>query len=262
MLKKLFKYDMIALSRYLIPLHILMLIVSLLGRFLVTSRLLNTPPPLVVGIILFTYISVMIVVCSATYLIIAVYFYKNLFTHEGYLTLTLPASPVQHLNAKTLSGILWLIIDLAVIALSLVLLLMTPATMQHAYEFGSIFQQQFGIAPTTYLIYIAAFLLLGALTSPLIIYVCIAIGQLFSNHRILGAVVVYFVFTMLLQFVMTACLILSGALPFSFNYSGLTLNYNIFFDIGLKISIVWVILEGVFSYFVTLHILKKKINLI
>ena len=47
----------------------------------------------------------------ATSLLTAIRFYKNLFSDEGYLTLTLPVTRGQHLFSKTIVGTAWCLLD-------------------------------------------------------------------------------------------------------------------------------------------------------
>ena len=131
MLGKLFKYDMRALSKVLLPVHGAVLAVGLLGVLaafvgytLDDMALKSTSVEVTIGmmtavmaaVMLFSLLA-MIIAAGATLVVIIHRFYKNLFTDEGYLTLTLPASANQVVLAKLLAGLLWSLIDLAVVCL-------------------------------------------------------------------------------------------------------------------------------------------------
>ena len=119
MLTKLIKYDLKSLSRVLIPANILLLIYSFLARCVITSELYNDLPYFVIGLGITTYIILLVLINYITLFAVLYRFYKNLFTDEGYLTLTLPVTPSQHLLAKTISGTFWVVLSYAVITISI-----------------------------------------------------------------------------------------------------------------------------------------------
>ena len=116
MLKKLIKYDLKYGAKIFIVIHALLWIAAIFGRVFFLDRIDFDAPAeqLVSVLVLFfsAFVLLFSVVSLATALLIAARFYKNLFTDEGYLTWTLPASPVQQLWAKILSGCIWNILDL------------------------------------------------------------------------------------------------------------------------------------------------------
>lgn len=137
MLGKLLKYDIKALSRVLVPVHLVVAVIGILtcaclyGGY-VTGELPYGTTALpssrsfdydslstllyLIGIFgMFTLFAATL----TTFIIIMYRFYRNLFTDEGYLTLTLPATANQQILSKILSAAFWLIIDGAVVALLL-----------------------------------------------------------------------------------------------------------------------------------------------
>lgn len=261
MLGKLFKHDMLSLSRFLIPMHVLVLVLSLVGRFLITNHLDTRDPSVIVVLVLLTYITVLVFISVATVLLTAVRFYKNMFTDEGYLTLTIPASPTQHLLSKWFSGALWSLIDFIIIFLSLIILLLTPDTI---FLFKKMLLELTvsGISLPIYVLQMVLITIFSVLIGPLFLYLCIAIGQLFSNHRLLGAIVAYFVFTIIMQIIVFAVLIGSGAFPI-----GLSNSVNIEFNTVHYLSTIFnlatisSLIEAFVAYFGTLYIIKRRINL-
>lgn len=113
MLKKLIKYDFKALNRYLLLIHAFLLAAAAAVRIFLTEPLrIGDSRSVIVstfGIILFVLIAVGI--SFATSLLTAIRFYKNLFSDEGYLTLTLPVTRGQHLFSKTIVGTAWCLLD-------------------------------------------------------------------------------------------------------------------------------------------------------
>ena len=113
MLGKLFKYDMKALSRTLVPLHVAVLVLGLVscvagfaGHTVGESG--SSPERNVfMAVITLAFLLSMValfVAVVATFVIVIARFYRNLFTDEGYLTLTLPVTANQIMLSKTLAG--------------------------------------------------------------------------------------------------------------------------------------------------------------
>lgn len=125
MLAKLLKYDFAALSRVLIPVHLAVIAVGLLAmtcfgvfRFVDNSSA-AAPSFEPFAAMMFTGG----VICTlalgaalvATFVVIVRRWYANLFTDEGYLTLTLPVSARTHVASKTIAGFVWMVVDLVVL---------------------------------------------------------------------------------------------------------------------------------------------------
>lgn len=92
MLSKLIKHEFRALSRFLLPIHILLLVACLIGRFMFQAMAMMDLPNVILIVSFVFLISIWIVVPCATSILIVVRYYKSLYTDEGYLTLTLPAT--------------------------------------------------------------------------------------------------------------------------------------------------------------------------
>ena len=138
MLGKLLKYDLKALSRILIPVHLAALAVaavSCVAAFagyaiseLPASSASDHAGPLLALAALVLVMGLLALACiaGATFVVILWRFYKNLFTDEGYLTLTLPASPAQQLGSKLIAGLGWMVVD-AVVVFGCVMVIMAAA---------------------------------------------------------------------------------------------------------------------------------------
>ena len=127
MLGNLFKYDLRALSWVLVPLHVAVLGVAVVAGiagfagYVVGDSPMGDALPSTVplsGMIMAVFVLCLLAMFSAsiaTMIVIVHRFYCNVFTDEGYLTLTLPVSAHQIVLAKLLSGLLWMVVDVAVI---------------------------------------------------------------------------------------------------------------------------------------------------
>lgn len=98
MLKKLIKHDLKYGVRMFAVLHIILIIGCLIARFLVIDHLDFSAAPEEFAPVIALLIVVLTMLFSAISfgccIMYAVRFYKNLFTDEGYITWTLPASPL------------------------------------------------------------------------------------------------------------------------------------------------------------------------
>ncbi len=124
MLAKLLKYDFVALSRILVPVHLIALAVGVVALvcFGFARMMTNDDTILALGPMAalgFTGGGICILVLAAapvaTFVIVVRRWYVNLFTDEGYLTLTLPVGPGAHVASKTIVGFAWMLIDLAIL---------------------------------------------------------------------------------------------------------------------------------------------------
>lgn len=270
MLGKLIKYDMKALNRFLIIIHAFLLLFALLGRVFLTSRIrfteMDDTNSLLLTLSFLLYFLIMSGVVFATEMIIAVRFYKNQFSDEGYLSRTLPVTPGQHLLSKTITGVIWCVIDLLLIMLSLWIVIMTPSVTA-AYnankaEVLEVLGITGGMTPAALAALVFLLLIVSSVSNVVMIYASVSMGQLFSNHRILGAVVSYFIITTvtsifsLLALTVTGYFsnytLVAGSPEFSFTESMLYLT---------RLTVVLSLVTSILLYIFTYYILKKKTNL-
>lgn len=266
MLGKLIKYDLKYGARIFIIIHAIIFAASVLGRFLFLERLdfsadanrLIAPITLFITLYLLLFISLNIGVS----ILVAARFYKNLFTSEGYLTWTLPASPLQHLWSKIISGTIWLVLNILITALS-VIILVTGDNSTAAYaRIASDFTESFGMTVSQYGLYMLLFSLFCSLGCVIMFYVCIVIGQLFPGHRLLCAVIAYFIITFIIEVLAFAVMFAMGLFPatkdFIANTGGNAANYLF---AAFKCTAVLTIFTTILEYGAMHYIMNKKIDL-
>ena len=273
MLGKLIKYDMKALNRFLVIIHGFLILSALAGRFFLTSRIqfteVNDTTTLMLSLTFMLYFLIVAGVVFGTQMIIAVKFYKNLFSSEGYLTRTLPVTPGQHLLSKTIAATVWCFIDILLVILSMWIVIMTPSVADAYSSNKAEVLKQLGITgDTTPALLIAVIILLviiGAISSVIMIYASIAMGQLFSNHRILGAVVSYFIITTVVSIfsllVMTVTGFFSDYMPIASQNGTLDFNFTEYMIYLCKITAALSVVTSVILHIFTYYILRKKTNL-
>lgn len=244
MLSRLMKYEMRSQSRLLLPLHALLLLASILGRFFITGKVYERVPTVVFIILITLYLFSLVGISTGTQLFISVRFYQSLFSDEGYLAFTLPVTPGQHLLARTLVGGLWALIDTVIIFASFIILVMVPEVSAHWPELSEALTKELGMDSNAFFILMFLLNCISAFTGIILIYFCIAVGQLFSKHRILMALLTYLGLTALVSVIVLLTSVLSGTLPNTIGFGSrqpdssrnLILRQNIFFLLRRTLS--------------------------
>ena len=220
-----------------------------------------------------TYIFCLAALSLCVTICTAVRFYKNFFTDEGYLMFTLPVKTSDLILSKTIVAVLWRIIAAGFIVLSIlgiasvgISYLSDTSIVMFFQDFSDLFQEALSEMQTSMAIPIPLFFLWAILIgvsssvfSILFIYACICLGQLWSRHKIGGAIVAYFglrfIFRLFRQIF---------AIPLSDLFS----SYYYMEDIStgtwlLIMFITLLIMDGlcVALYCICHYIMNKKLNL-
>ena len=94
------------------------------------------------------------------------------------------------------------------------------------------------------------------------LYGSIALGQLFSEHRVIGAVACYFAITTITSVISYIAMAILGI---SSNYlavaDGTVLNLGEFLWKLILFSLVWSLILSVILYVVTTWVMNRKLNL-
>ena len=122
-------------------------------------------------------------------------------------------TPGQHLLARTLVGGLWALIDTVIIFASFIILVMVPEVSAHWPELSEALTKELGMDSNAFFILMFLLNCISAFTGIILIYFCIAVGQLFSKHRILMALLTYLGLTALVSVIVLLTSVLSGTLP-------------------------------------------------
>ena len=264
MLGKLIKYDLKYGYKLILIVHTVLLIACIIGRFVLNSLNFNAPEEVLatsLGIFISLFTILMVGVSFSAWGIIAVRFYRNLFTDEGYLTWTLPATPLQHLWSKIISGVIWYTVDILLSILGLVILV-TGENIRELYTaIEPELTEVLGMSLPMLFGYIAAFLLASSIASVIMIYACVAIGQLFPGHRVLGALIAYFIISFVTQIATLIFMVFFHIFPNASNIpsDGSVADY-LFMIFGLSVFLI--VLTAIPEYIATHYIMKKKINLL
>lgn len=269
MLGKLIKHEFKATAMIFLFLYSALIALTLINKAVWFADVDNVVMSFIKGVVTFAYVVSIIAAAVVTIIFIIYRFYKNLISDEGYLSFTLPVKVSQHILSKLTAGFVWSVGTMLVIILSLVI-------MSAGTEFYSDFAQLWKQLSFVMLIYegipqmiveVIALMIIGSISSILMFYACLSIGQLFAKHKIAGAVLSYFGFYVILQIINTIVMSISMLGDSSFFRIAMTETdisantaIHLFNGIFLWIIILQIIMTVVY-YFVTRLILSKRLNL-
>lgn len=268
MLKKLLKYDFRALAKYLIPCYLAIAALSVIScvLFEIAEGASSSETAVKAATAFWSLLSLGISASSVVSVIAVVSrFYKNLFSGEGYLTLSIPATPEEQLLSKLVSAFTATLLTSIVTELAQ-LLAYAPTLGMEYYVEQSMFAQLFKVCMNSNLSALAfvellVFIFFLMLFSIQMYFVCICLGQMVtSKNRIGAAIGFYFAFSfglgLILSFTMVDFL-------FDFLLGGGWLEF--FRSAGMH-GLIWlgilvVAAADVGEFFLERYILKRKVNL-
>lgn len=271
MLGKLIKYEFRSGWKIIALMNVFVMIVGGLGCF-EFNRVNYKDPTLfqmftMITVLMFYMLTIFAVNIGCS-IYIAVRYYKNLYTNEGYLMHTLPVTPRQLLLSKLTVHSLYSIVSALVTVVSIfafiaVVLANTGEVSDEIFrEFLAEFERDLGMSFTTYMLFMTVCSIISTIQGILHIYVSIAIGQMASKYKVLASIGVYIaIYTVMNIIGMIASFAIASAYTFGTIsrrgavYTGLgSSSVSLFgFLIALVMTIVF--------YAVTEQLMKKKLNL-
>lgn len=279
MLGKLIKYEWKSLSR-----QFLVMLAILAGTTLVSSLIIvsinfefddvneNYSLFMLIGSVLIYYLG-LIVGSIGTSLIVAIRFYKSCYTDAAYLTHTLPVSARQLVGAKTIASCLIQLLASITVFLSIIVYFAViiaavlgsdttsyTGTMSFAM-LSTEFQQSLGVTLTQYCVFLIGYSLVGCITGCCILLGCVSLGQLYTKHRILGAILAYFIVTMIMQVITYLAMLPAYGKLFAASAAGDTLPLMSFMMPAFIAILITTIILAIAMYFINIHMMTKKLNL-
>jgi hypothetical protein len=273
------KYELRSVARIVLPLLIIFLCAAMLMSlgFMMEGRIFQfsegsetnaalsaifalTESLLGIGIVL-----LMVAINITVYILIIHRFYMSFFTDEAYLTFTLPVTMDCHLMIKIVSMFFWNVATLVVTILGALIIfggLTVGYTeqVQEAFSYFSyikeILQMHWQSASDNLGAQLVVTVLNGLteyIFQSLLIYFSITLGcMLFKKHRLLGAILSFFVINTLESWIRDI---------FQSLITGFGLKSGTVYLLQMIFSIVFMIVGMIAFYLGTRYILQKKLNL-
>jgi len=261
MLAKLLKYEFKATSRTFIPLYIVLLVFAVINRIITPEKILISSNSFiikdilaVVGITL--YIGLILAVVVVTLIIMIQRFYKNLLGNEGYLMFTLPVQSWKLIASKVITSLTWSVLSFFITITSLVIVIGPKNIVSGIRDMLAFIQKSMGGAG---FVILPIYGLLAVVSSILTVFTAIALGQLFSRHRVIASFGMYCAIYAVYQLLMLLYMLLVGnnIAPTFLKGTPSIWDLNLF-------SLLFILFECVrisINFVITNKILKNKLNL-
>lgn len=275
MLGKLIKHEFIDNWKLLVLLDVLTIIVgAILGLYI--NALLNADDysnstPLIMTMGFTLYVLILPSLGTITLIYIGVRYYKSLYSSQGYLTFTLPATTNEILFSKMLVAYIFELINILCIILSFGLVMwgIVSWSIDNSYYMSTVFTNLWeDMSEYFYDVPVAISGIFCALTRLIYFlmtfFFAISLGQLWQKHRIIGAIVSYFGIKIVISIVYTFIKIalanndISDTVDISY-YSDV--NVGSLFVMAAIIKAVEYLLVSAVMYFGCVYITKHKLNL-
>ncbi len=260
MLSKLFKHEIKATSRLLLPIYLVLVVLTVMDRIALNLDIFNGTLAIIPGFITMAYIVSIIAIVIVSFVIIVMRFYKNLITDEGYLMFTLPVKPNQLINSKLLVSMIWTVASIAAVIVSLLAVFASPDTLPHFWEELKMamaeIKHEFGSYTALLIIEFILMIVFSLINNILEIYASIAIGQLFNGHKVLGSFAAYIGISTVLQIVITVILLIAGLI-----FKKTITEINAIPLLVFPLTLFYLIATNVLFYWLTNFLFKRKLNL-
>ncbi|MGI6211423.1 MAG: hypothetical protein ACOYJJ_02435 [Anaerovoracaceae bacterium] len=252
MLGKMYKYEFLAMGRFLLPFFIAAAVLS--GIACVTTVLQTGPEQMYFSnIVVSIFVLALFVEFAAALIATILRFQNGLLGREGYLSMMLPVRMSTHIWCRLLTAMTWYVFSFLVIIACFMLLLFAFSTQDQGIVLRdalSSFRDLVILSPSTGVLSIVTLLTLAAVFI-LRIYASLSIGQLVDSHPLLLAFAVFLGFCVLSS-------IIRGSFTYDhmyYMYSTATAWREALLPLGEYLA------ECAAYYGITWWILKNRLNL-
>lgn len=258
MLNKLLKYEFKSTGRTFLPIYGALLITAFLTRLFVFNKDFSNSFFLgIFQVVLSSLFGFLLMAVFILTLVVSLQrFYKNLLGEEGYLSMTLPVKPWQHICCKSLTSLVWYILSSIAAFLAFVILAYEKGMLGDFFKAivtlirrGSLNAQILTACGEFFL-----FAALGILAFTMMLYASMALGQLNANKRLLTSFGAFLALNFLVQILMGVLGNLAAQWIFPVSD-----DWAIHVALLLSIVVELFFLAGFFA--ITNYILSRKLNL-
>lgn len=268
MVKKLIKYDFTSYLRLLLPVQIILLGIAAVNRIV---QIFEDSSNAVYNIIFTSSMvlyGVSVLVCLLMAVIVAIVrFYQGMYTNEGYLNHTLPVTSAQHIISKLITSVMFILGSILAVIISFFIVTLGDANIEimkaAGYLMGEFFTY-FGRSAPLYILEFILLILAAIVAGMLCFYFCISIGQLASKKKVLLAFGAYFGLYIVGQIFGTIVVIIVSTMDFNTLLriaDWIAHNLTEFYHLVFIGSIAYELVLGAVFFFVSRHIMSKKLNL-
>lgn len=268
MVKKLYKQEMIYYMRSLLPVCVILMGIAVMGGMIHIFESDHWTYSIIANSSLGAYLISAVVTLIFATIFIVIRYYKNMFTGEGYLTLTLPVTFSQHLIAKLAAAMTASLGTFIVMFFSGLLFLGRAWTVEiyKVIEYISVHAIEY--VGNHFWLYVVEFVILtivALMAEILSYYMCISLGQMFRKRRILAAVAIYYGIYLVVQVIVTVTSIIIAIVVENIDLMAwekwIEVHYKGMIH-GLMIGgIIGSLVVSVIMFFICRTVLKRRLNL-
>ena len=275
MLGKLIKHEFRATARYMWPIMGGMLLLALLVRF-VANPVLTHADNFILNTLGVIIVMLFTVGCMALGLaplcVSGCEFKRSILGSEGYLTMSLPVSSRQHINAKLITNAVWYALTGVLMVLILLVMVGDKGTLPglssgftDAFDKTKLSAEDAQAVGHLILACIEGFidLIAGASLLTVAVYAAYAIGYSANRRKELWTVLLIYLFFHVVVWVGLGSLFIIGRSDMKFAVDALN-NVSVMkaFEGFLGLGFLIMVALGAVFYHITDHFITKKLNLV
>lgn len=274
MLGKLFKHELWAMSRIMLPVTAVLIVLAGLSNVSVRyiDRVQSDFLEFILGLLLVLFFIAMVAAGVILIVVIVSRFYNNLLKDEGYLMFTLPVSTHELVWSKLLASLVWTVVTGLVVtgliwltAMHAINVASAAVNVRFDLDLGGMLRyisENFNISGG----YLALLIVEGVLaviiasfSSSLLFYAAMSIGQSFANHKVLMSVVFFLLISLVAQIVTPYIYMGIGEMYYNLNLTAA--NFKPVIQQLILISLGIELVYSAALYFITNIFLQKRLNL-
>lgn len=263
MLKKLIKYEFKSTGRTFLPIYGALLASALITRLMMwgdnISALNNAfLYNLLSGLTAVLFVAMLVATFVATLIVVLQRFSKNLLGEEGYLSMTLPVKPWQHILSKSLVAVFWYFASWTAAVLSFIVLMWNRFIVRDILRAVTFFFTKIQWDGQSILTFVEIILLsaVSIFCAVLLMYASLSLGQLSRRGRKLASFGYFLALALVSEFIIgVASRAFSSVLSYHIlnTFAGFqTLIFFLFALMGL--------LSAAY-FFLANYMLSRKLNL-
>lgn len=259
MLGKIIKYEFKATSKnYLISFLAVIALSALSGliQYLPEDVAIFA---LIKGAVYFVYFALVVMMPTAVMIALGVRFFKSMLSDTAYFTHTIPVGKKTLINGKIVSGVIWMVLSIVVVIVSVAVMVMFASySSEMAKHLREIIDAIRDIRiPSEYIstVFIVVILsIVAVFVTVLHIYASVAMGQILTSHKKIGAVVFYVILRYVASVIMTAGMfVILNAMDM------LESNFDNASDLNILLLLImlFMVIFGVICYVITYEKFNK-----
>ncbi len=200
----------------------------------------------------------------------AVRYYKNMYTDEGYLTHTLPVTARQLLLTKVINMSVWSLISMVAILVGIFIFgtMMIAFLAPDGTTLAMAATEVLGVLDDPemkgwqlFAVLMFLFLFISAFSGALMVIGSVNIGQLVRKHRILGAVGAYFGIYTVIQIIVTIIMFpMMIGVAFAADNMETVSIFDLYNPMYGSMAAVFLVVS-IALYFISEYLLRKKLEL-